>query len=174
MLMFCHIVGGAHKAISGSFSFFNQSPENLMGSLKSHSSITKTNNVYIVLCGNFTPVQKHIIKNRCLADVRHLKELHGWLKVNNPFFVKVLHFDECPSPVVIEDEDSMIEESEKPNVEEQVEIQYWFLNNGDPNSSNSVFHSQPEFIDALLKHKEPTLIYNSKNYVADYRITLPT
>jgi hypothetical protein len=171
VLSYC---GGAHKAISGSFSFFNQSPENLMGSLKSHSSITKTNNVYIVLCGNFTPVQKHIIKNRCLADVLHLKELHGWLKVNNPFFVKVLHFDECPSPVVIEDEDSMIEESEKPNVEEQVEIQYWFLNIGDPNSSNSVFHSQMEFIDALLRDKEPTLIYNSKNYVADYRITLPT
>ncbi len=41
VLSYC---GGAHKAISGSFSFFNQSPENLMGSLKFHSSITKTNN----------------------------------------------------------------------------------------------------------------------------------
>ena len=171
VLSYC---GGAHKAISGSFSFFNQSPENLMGSLKFHSSITKTNNVYVVLCGNFTPAQKHIIKNRCLADVLHLKELYEWLKVNNPFFVKFLHFDECPSPVVIEDEDSRIEESEDPNVEEQVEIQYWFPNNGDPNSSNSVFHSQMEFINALLKDKEPTLIYNSRNYVADYRITLPT
>jgi hypothetical protein len=117
---------GAHKAISGSFSFFNQSPENLMGSLKFHSSITKTNNVYVVLCGNFTPAQKHIIKNRCLADVLHLKELYEWLKVNYLFFVKFLHFNDCPSPVVIEDEDSRIEESEDPNVEEQVEIQYWF------------------------------------------------
>ena len=94
-----------------------------MGSLKFHSSITKTNNVYDVLCGNFTPAQKHIIKNRCLADVLHLKELYEWLKVNNPLFVKFLHFDECPSPVVIEDkviedEDSRIEESEDPNVEE--------------------------------------------------------
>jgi len=136
VLSYC---GGVHKAIFGLFSFFNQSPENLMGSLKAHSSITKTNNVYVILCGNFTPVQKHIIKNRCLADVLHLK------------------------PVVIEDEDSRIEESEDPNVEEQVEIQYRFPNNGDPDSSNSVFHSQTEFIDALLKDKEPTLIYNSKN-----------
>jgi hypothetical protein len=76
-----------------------------------------------------------------LADVLHLKELYEWLKFNNPFFVKFLHFDECPSPVVIEDkviedEDSRIEESEDPNVEEQVEIQYCFPNNGDPNSSN--------------------------------------
>jgi hypothetical protein len=88
--------------------------------------------------------------------------------------VKFLHFDECPSPVVIEDEDSRTEESEDPNVQEQVEIQYWFPNKGDLNSSNSVLHSQTEFINALLKDKEPTLIYNSMNYVADYRITLPT
>jgi hypothetical protein len=38
-----------------------------------------------------------------------------------------------------------------------IEIQYWFPNNGDPNSSNSVFNSQPEFIDPLLKNKAPTL-----------------
>jgi hypothetical protein len=50
VLSYC---GGAHKAISGSFSFFNQSPENLMGSLKFHSSINKTNNMYAILCGNF-------------------------------------------------------------------------------------------------------------------------
>jgi hypothetical protein len=49
-----------------------------------------------------------------LADVLHLKELYEWLKVNNPFFVKFLHFDEYPSPVVIIDEDSRIEESEDP------------------------------------------------------------
>jgi len=112
-----------------------------MGSLKFHSSITKTNNVYVILCGNFTPAQKHIIKNQCLADVLHLKELYEWLKVNNLFFVKFLHFDECPSPLVIEDEVSRIDESEDPNVEEQIEIQYWFPNNGDQNSSNLVFHS---------------------------------
>jgi hypothetical protein len=58
-------------------------------------------------------------------------------------------------------------------LEKQVEIQYWFPNNGDPNSSNSILNSQPEFIYSLLKNKEPTLIFNSRNYCPDYRLTLP-
>ena len=170
VLSYC---GGAHKAISGSFSFFNQCPENLIGSLKFHSNLSGKSNVYVVLCGNFTPAQKHIIKHRCLVDVTDLAAIYEWLRLNNPFFINLPVFKECPEPVIIEDEDSITEASEDPNVEKLVEIQYWFPNNGDPNSSNSVFHSQKEFIDSLLKDKEPTLIYNSKHYMADYRITLP-
>jgi hypothetical protein len=34
--------------------------------------------------------------------------------------------------------------------------------------------SQPEFIDSLLKNKEPTLIFNSRNYRPDFRLTLPS
>jgi hypothetical protein len=65
------------------------------------------------------------------------------------------------------------EESENPTIEKQIEIQYWFPSNGDPNSSNSVFHSQQEFIDSLLKNQEPTLIFNSRNYQLGYKLTLP-
>ncbi len=43
-----------------------------------------------------------------------------------------------------------------------------------PNSSNSFFNPQPEFIDSLLKNKEPTLIFNSRNYHPDFRLTLPS
>ena len=38
----------------------------------------------------------------------------------------------------------------------------------------TVFNSQPEFIDSLLKNKEPTLIFNSRNYRPDFRLTLPS
>ncbi len=60
---------------------------------------------------------------------------------------------------------------ENSTLEKQIEIQYWFPNNGEPNSSNSVFNSQPEFIDSLLKNKEPTLIFNSRNYRPDFKLT---
>jgi hypothetical protein len=66
------------------------------------------------------------------------------------------------------------EESENFTLEKQIKIQYWFPNNGDPNSSNSVFNSQPEFINSLLKNKEPTLIFNSRNYRPDFKLTLPS
>jgi hypothetical protein len=50
----------------------------------------------------------------------------------------------------VEDDSSMDGKSGNPTIEKQIDIQYWFPSNGDPNSTNSVFISQPEFIDSLL------------------------
>ncbi len=166
--------GGAHKAISGSFSFFNQSVEKNVGALHSHSIITNDSNVYVVMSGNFTPAQRQIVKSRCMIDVSDFKEVYEWLRENNPNFANFKEFHDCPSPILVEDENSLDEESENSTLEKQIEIQYWFPNNGDPNSSNSVFNSQPEFIDSLLKNKEPTLIFNSRNYRPDFKLTLPS
>ena len=49
---------------------------------------------------------------------------------------------------LVEDENSLDEESENSTLEKHIEIQYWFPINGDP---NSVFNSQPEFMECL-KH----------------------
>ncbi len=65
------------------------------------------------------------------------------------------------------------EESENGNLENQIEIQYWFPNNGNPNNSTSTFTSESHLVDALLKSQEPTLIFTSKNYQPDYKIFLP-
>ena len=165
--------GGAHKAISGSFSFFSQSVANNLGALNTHSNIAHQNNIFVILTGNFTPVQRQIIKSRCLVDINNLKEIYGWLQKNNTHYYDLPEFHKCPSPTIIEDEDSCDEISENPTVEKHIEIKYWFPNNGDPTSSNSVFNSQSEFIDSLLKNKEPTLIFNSKNYAVDHKLTLP-
>ena len=93
------------------------------------------------------------------------KVIYEWLRENNPNFANFKEFHDCPSPILVEDENSLDEESENSTLEKQIEIQYWFPNNGDPNSSNSVFNSQPEFIDSLLKNKEPTLIFSSRNFM---------
>ena len=79
----------------------------------------------------------------------------------------------CPNPIILEDDTSSDEDSVNPRVENEVDIQYWFPNIGGPNNSNSIFYSQSEFIDALIKAKEPTLLFTSKNYQADYKLTLP-
>jgi hypothetical protein len=82
--------------------------------------------------------------------------------------------DQCPIPIILEDETGTVEESEDPNVENHVDISYWFPNNGNPTCSNSVFHSQADLVDALLLSKEPTLIFTSKNYQPDFKVTLPS
>jgi hypothetical protein len=82
--------------------------------------------------------------------------------------------DLCPNPIILEDDTSSDEDPVNPRIENEIDIQYWFPNNGKPNSSNSTFCSQSEFIDALIKAKEPIFHFTSKNYQADYKIILPS
>jgi hypothetical protein len=81
--------------------------------------------------------------------------------------------ENCPTLIILEDDEGIDEESEDATVENHVDIQYWFPNNGNPTCSNSGFHSQSDLVDALLTCKEPTLIFTSKNYQPDYKLTLP-
>jgi hypothetical protein len=41
--------GGAHKTITGTFTFFNQSVEQNIGALNFHSNISRNSNVYVLL-----------------------------------------------------------------------------------------------------------------------------
>ena len=165
--------GGAHKSITGSYSFFNQDVEKNIGTLNYHANTTSSMNVYVVMSGNFTPNQRQIIKSRCQVDIGHFQRIYTWLRENNPIYSKMADIPNCPMPIIIEDENGIDEESENGNLENQIEIQYWFPNNGNPNNSTSTFTSESHLVDALLKSQEPTLIFTSKNYQPDYKIFLP-
>ncbi len=108
-----------------------------------------------------------------MIHVSQIKDVYDWLRENNPNYANFKEFQGCPCPILIEDENSMDEDSENPTVEKQIEVQYWFPSNGDPIASNSVFNSQLEFVESVLKNKEPTLIFSSRNYQPDYKLTLP-
>jgi hypothetical protein len=165
--------GGAHKTITGTFTFFNRSVEKNIGALNFHSNISRNSNVYVLLSGSFTSNQRNIIKSRCSIDVRNFTSIFSWLRENNLIFSNMMPVDQCSIPIILEDGKGTVKESEDPNVENHVDIQYWFPNNGNPTCSNSVFHSQTDLVDAILHSKEPTLIFTSKNYQPDYKVTLP-
>jgi len=99
--------GGAHKAISGPFSFFNQSVEKNVGALHSNSMLTNDSNVYVVMSGNLTPAQRHIVKSQCMIDVSDFKEVYEWLRENDQNFANFKEFDDCPSPILVKDENSL-------------------------------------------------------------------
>ncbi len=126
------------------------------------------------MSGNFTHAQRQIVKSCCQIDVQNFNNVYQWLKENNPNFINKADSNLCPTPILLEDDASSDEDPVNPGIENEINIQYQFPNNGGPNSSNSVFSSQSEFIDALIKAKEPTLLFTSKNYQADYRLTLPS
>jgi hypothetical protein len=46
--------------------------------------LTNDSNVYVVMSGNFTPAQRHIVKSQCMIYVSDLKEVYEWLRENNP------------------------------------------------------------------------------------------
>ncbi len=58
--------------------------------------------------------------------------------------------DLCPKPIILEDDTSSDEDPGNPMIENEIDIQYWSPNSVGPNSSNSIFCSQSEFIDALI------------------------
>jgi hypothetical protein len=127
--------GGAHKTITGTFTFFNQSVEKNIGALNFHSNISTNSNVYVLLSGSFTPNQRNIIKSRCSIYVRNFTSIFSWLRENNPIFSNMMPVDQCPIPIILEDDTGTVEESEYPNVENHVDIPYWFPNNGNPTCS---------------------------------------
>jgi hypothetical protein len=127
--------GGAHKTITGTFTFFNQSVEKNIGALNFHSNISRNSNVYVLLSGSFTPNQRNIIKSRCSIYVRNFTSIFSWLRENNPIFSNMMPVDQCPIPIILEDDTGTVEESEYPNVENHVDIPYWFPNNGNPTCS---------------------------------------
>jgi len=98
-----------------------------VGALHSRSMLTNDSNVYVVMSGNFTPAQRHIVNSQCMIDVSDFKEVYEWLRVNNPNFTNFKEFDDCPSPILVEGENSLEEESENSTLEKQIEIQYFSL-----------------------------------------------
>jgi hypothetical protein len=92
--------GGAHKSITGTFSFFNQSVEKNIGALNFHSNTTGNNTVFLVLSGNFTPAQRNIVKTRCSIDVKEFNSIYSLLRTNNPIFAKMGSSENYPTPII--------------------------------------------------------------------------
>jgi hypothetical protein len=116
--------GGAHKSMTGTFTFLNQSAEKNIGTLNFHSNTTGNNTVFVVLSGNFTPAQRNIVKTRCSIDVKEFNFIFSGLRTNNPIFAKMESSENCPTPTILEDDAGIDEESEGPTVENHVDIQY--------------------------------------------------
>jgi hypothetical protein len=72
--------GGAHKSITGTFTFFNQRVEKNIGALNFRSNSTGINTVFVVLSGNFTPAQRNIVKTRCSIDVKKFNSIFSWVE----------------------------------------------------------------------------------------------
>jgi hypothetical protein len=44
--------------------------------------LTKDNNVHVVVYGNFTPAQRHLVKSWCMIHGSQFKEVFDWVRQN--------------------------------------------------------------------------------------------
>jgi hypothetical protein len=56
--------------------------------------MTKINNVFVILSGNFNPVQQKIIKERYTINLPYFKEVYERLRRNNPHYTSFSGFHE--------------------------------------------------------------------------------
>ena len=127
--------GGAHKSITGSYTFFGNNIEEDVGALGHHVGLTGSPSVYIVMSGRFTPSQRTIVRKRCLIEVDNFAKIYNWLRENNPLYKEMPEMSRCPTPIMFEDEPDVnnTDESEDPIVESHVDFHYWFPSNGEKN-----------------------------------------
>jgi hypothetical protein len=60
--------GGAHKSITGTFTFFHQEVQKMLG-LSISCEFRKQHKMSVFLSGNFMPAQRSIVNSHCLLDV---------------------------------------------------------------------------------------------------------
>ena len=166
--------GGAHKSITGSYTFFGNNVEENVGALGHHIGLTGSPSVYIVMSGRFTPSQRTIVRKRCLIEVDNFVKIYNWLRENNPYYEEMPEMSSCPTPMMFEDEPDAnnTDESEDLVVESHVDYHYWFPSNGEPTKSTATYHSQEDFMKAYMEGKEPTLVFSSNNNKNDWELCL--
>ncbi len=74
------------------------------------------------------------------------------VKPNNPHYSNLVEIESCPNPIIFGD-DVVTKKAANSEVEKQLDFQYWIPSVGEPTNTTSMFSSQSEIIDALLKVK---------------------
>ena len=96
--------GGAHKTMKGNYTFFKSNINHVGGVLQNYLSIGANPNVYVVLCGKFTPKQRKILQEKVCVDLQDFNTLLKWMiDHGHPSFSNVQPLNECPRPILIQE-----------------------------------------------------------------------
>ena len=167
--------GGAHKSIQGHYQFFETDATTISGSLNHIQHTHKKQHVYCMMSGRLTPNQRRRINEECKVDLNTYKELTKWFieRSGHPGFQQMTIPEECPQPVIIQDEQTTnnTEASRNPNVEDRFEgASYFFSSAQDPRSNTSVYESERSFKIAMLNDSSPKLLVYGGKYAKEIEV----
>jgi len=100
--------GGKHKSIMGHFQCYEMDHTRLGASLSYIRHNQKRQNVYCMLSGRMTPSQKRIATKECTVNTALYNTISEWFikKSGHPGFSGVPLPDDCPQPLIIQDEET--------------------------------------------------------------------
>ena len=120
-------------------------------------------NMYVMLCGRFTPKQRTIIQKRFELDEKLYFNLLHWFitKSGHSGFRDLKVPKEFPRPVFVADDPNSnnTDETVDPQAEKQfIGGNYYLSTAQDPSMSTSVFQDEKNFARAMLSQEDPTLL----------------
>ena len=134
-------------------------------------------NVYCIMCGRFTPIQRQQARLKCLLDSEKFLKLLEWF-INfsgHSDFVTVVKPKDCPQPIIIEDEpnENTVDNETDPSIENKYEgAKYYFPSAYEPNTDSGIFKSQEAFATAMLNGTTPTLLFHGGEFVKGHKIPM--
>ena len=183
--------GGANKQLRGTCSFFTDSsmlkkvrtgvsfssstPSKKQGVINTLNDHKTNPNIFICICGCFTPEQKVIARNKNRFNTEEFSNLYKWIKENNKKFKDEPSTREVVEPIIIEDDRNQnnTDKSTNPGKEKQIDFNFYFPSNGEPDNTSSTFGTTEKFASALYHGNSPTLLFHqNNNYIDDRELDL--
>lgn len=155
--------GGAQKAITGTVAYYEMDLPEIGGAIKHSRSLGLAENMYVMLCGRFTPQQRTIIQRRFKLDSKLYFDLLNWFirESGHPGFRGMPEPKKFPTPVFVADDphSNNTDETVDPQAEKEfVGGNYYLSTAQDPSVKTSVFQDETKFARAMLSQKDPTLL----------------
>ena len=117
--------GGCHKSIKGWHSFYDVDVGHTTAVINAVQKLTDCNNMAVVLCGPFTPVQYERVMRKTSVDGAKVLKAFRWLKENNNLY-RELPEPKIGNPMVIDT--STVADSANSDIETKEEVTVVFPN----------------------------------------------
>lgn len=176
--------GGKSTSLKGHLSLFSVDQSHVGGVFNKYknsgnSEKQPSKNVFVVLCGRFTPNQKNIIRKQAKLNTDVFVNLLNWfIKTSgHQAYEDVTPPDQCPDMIAIledEENDNNTDDTVDDTVECRIEGKTYYFSSEShkPNERSSVYDATPEFVDAMLNNEKPTMLLYGGSYKKSHEVNL--
>ena len=162
---------GHQQSIKGHFSFF-ETDQSRVGAVVDHmqNKLGIAENMFVMLCGRFTPRQREIVRKRTEFDSDEYFDILNWFisESGHPGYSNLPVPEKFPKPTFIEDKPTQNNTDDPVNEAMESKFQggsYFFSSAQEPSERTSVYDDSEAFATAIMNQNTPTLLTIGGEYV---------